>query len=55
MKVFVAIGGHDYEGYSAPIGVYSTKELAEEAFKKMRGSWDDRDIFEYEIDAEPTT
>jgi hypothetical protein len=55
MKVFVAIGGYAYEGYAAPIGVYSTKELAEEAIKKASRGYDDREIFEYEIDDESRT
>ena len=48
MKVWIVIGGYDYEGYTEPTGVYSTEALAKEGLKHCSG--DNRDILEYEID-----
>ena len=49
MKVWLVIGGWDYEGYAMPEGVFSTEELAKEALARVRG-YDDKEIVEYEID-----
>lgn len=52
-KVFVVIGGWDYEGYSDPTGVYSTKEAAElakqHAANRENHSYDNLDILEYDL------
>lgn len=50
MKVYALIGGWDYEGYSEPDGIFSTKELAEEAKKKVYQGYDFLEIHEFELD-----
>lgn len=51
-KVFVVIGGWNYEGWSAPMGIYSTREKADAAIAHAREnhSYDDLDVLEYDID-----
>ncbi len=51
-KVFVVIGSWDYEGYSEPCGVYSTRDKAHEAKEHARAhrNFDDIDILEYDLD-----
>lgn len=51
-KVFVIIGGWDYEGYTSPTGVYSSRELADAAVAHARAnhSYDDLDVLEYTVD-----
>lgn len=52
--LYVLIGGISYEGYNPPLGVYSTKELAEEAkAKAVKDDFDVLHIFEYKLDADP--
>lgn len=53
MKVYVLIGGWDYEGNDEPEGVYSTKEKAEEAKAHAYDGYSDIEILEYDIDDEP--
>jgi hypothetical protein len=50
-KAFVVIGGWDYEGFSAPAGIYSTKEKAEAAKDHARAnhSYDTLEILEYDL------
>ncbi len=52
MKVYVVVGGWDYEGYSEPTGVYSTKEKADAAKQHARSnhSYDNLEIMEYDLD-----
>lgn len=49
MKVYIAKRIYDYEGFDI-IGVFSTKEKAQEACDKKKGG-DSRCIEEFEIDA----
>lgn len=49
-KVYVVIGGWDYEGYNEPDGVYSTRKKAELALKNAYKGYDKVEIMAYEID-----
>ena len=49
MKLYVLIGGWNYEGFGEPDGVFLTKKKAEEEKKKLRG-YDFTRIYEYTID-----
>ena len=51
MKLYVLIGGWDYEGYDNPVGVYSAKEKAESAKGIAYKHYDSIDVLEYELDA----
>ena len=53
MKLWVLIGGWDYEGYDKPAGVFSSKEAAESAKASAYKGYDDLDIFEYNLDEVP--
>lgn len=53
MKLFALIGGWDYEGYDDPVGIFSTKEKAEEAKSVAYKSYDHLEIFEYDLDVVP--
>ena len=48
-KLFVALGGLDYEGYSEPIGVFSTKKKAEKAVREATG-YDHTKVIDYRLD-----
>lgn len=50
MKLYALIGGWDYEGHDEPVGIYSTKEKAEAAKAVAYKSYDELDIYEYELD-----
>jgi hypothetical protein len=50
MKVFVLIGAHNYEGYSEPEGIYSSRQLAEAAKPHIYPHYDDIEVQEYELD-----
>ena len=52
-KVFVLIGHHAYEGYSAPEGVFPSRAAAEAFYKEHvpSTSYDNIDILEYVLDA----
>ena len=49
MKVYIVIGGWNYEGYGEPNGVFSTKEKAEECLKFVKKRYDYAEIMEYTI------
>ncbi len=53
-KVYVVIGGWDYEGNSEPTGVYSSREKAEAAKEHAQNpdnhSYDSLEIMEYDLD-----
>jgi hypothetical protein len=54
-KVWVVLEGYNYEGYSKPEGVFSSKELAEAVAAKRRADKyqpDYVDVFEYEVDVD---
>jgi hypothetical protein len=60
MRVFVVYGAGDNgaSGCSEPMGIYSTKELADQAvaaFEKSRPTWDWIGYDEIEIDSLPQT
>lgn len=50
-KVFVVIGGWDYEGYSEPTGIYDSRVQAEGALEHARKehSYDTLVIMEYDL------
>lgn len=50
MKVWVALGGWDHEGYSLPIGVYTSPELAFDALKLGYDAYQEKIVVEYELD-----
>lgn len=50
MRLFVVIGGWDYEGYGQPDGIYSTLEAAERAKSEAYRGYDSIEIIEYELD-----
>jgi len=51
MKVYVLIAHYAYEGYGEPIGVYSTRKLAEEQLaKEEKNEYRRPEIMEYELD-----
>jgi hypothetical protein len=52
MKLYVVIGGWEYEGYSEPTGIYSTREKADAAVEhaSVNHSYNDLDVLEYELD-----
>jgi len=50
MLVFVVVGGHDYEGYSTPIGVASTLESAWNMLNECTDSYDYKTVFKYLVD-----
>lgn len=50
MKIWVVVGNNRYEGCEEPVGVYSTRELADIAAKKHRREYDDIEVLEYELD-----
>lgn len=54
MKVFVAMGGYDYDKDSYVLGVYSTREKANQAIKrdKADNSMDWYTVTEWIIDAD---
>lgn len=49
-KLYALIGGWDYEGYSEPVGIYSSEKKAEAAKKDAYNGYDSLEIFEYELD-----
>lgn len=49
MKVWVAIGGWNYEGFSKPMGIFSTQEKAKEVADASKG-YGYVEVIEYEID-----
>lgn len=49
MHIWIVIGGWD-EGYSLPIGVFSTLDKAEEAKARVGNNYGEVDIIEYVID-----
>lgn len=51
MKIYVALGGWAYEGWAAPLGVYSSPALARDALAKGYKSYGERKILEYDLDA----
>ena len=53
MKVYVLAGLVLYEGYEAPVGVYATKEAADDACVKLNETdeFADYEVFEYELGA----
>ena len=53
-KVYIIIGGWNYEGYALPEGVYSTRAKAETMLKKVKSGYDGKpEIVEYELNADP--
>lgn len=50
MKLYALIGGWNYEGNDEPVGIYSTKKLAEDARSVAYKSYDCLDVYEYELD-----
>ena len=52
-KIYVAIGGWNYEGHDTPIGVYSTKKLAELAIKHTCVSYSFKFVEEYVLNDLP--
>ena len=52
MKVYILIGGWDYEGFAEPIGVYTTRALAHEAkIKFATARYDQVEVLEYDVDS----
>ncbi|AUR91256.1 hypothetical protein NVP1158O_29 [Vibrio phage 1.158.O._10N.261.45.E12] len=47
--VYVLLGGYDYEGEEV-LGIYSTKEIAEDSAEVKKKGYDWISIEEYEID-----
>ena len=53
-KVWIVMGGWQFEGYDEPVGVYSTKERAEEVAALVKEkAYDKVTVFERELEAEP--
>ena len=54
MKVWIVIGGWEYEGYAEPSGVFSSKEKANlfVASDKCYNGYDEIKVLEYEVDEE---
>ncbi len=52
MKIYVAIGSWEYEGYSEPMGVFSTREAAEKQIANGYQGYDETKVMEYELDEE---
>lgn len=51
MKVWIVVGFWNNGDYDRPIGVYSSKERAEQAANVQgEDSYDDIEIWEYEVD-----
>jgi hypothetical protein len=55
MKLYCVIGGWDYEGYSEPEGIFSSRERAEARAEELRNSvmiakYNYVDVIEYELD-----
>jgi hypothetical protein len=53
MKLYALIGGWSYEGHDDPVGIFSSKEKAEEAKAVAYKRYDSLEIFEYELDVVP--
>ena len=52
MKVYILIGGWDYEGFAEPIGVYTTCALAHEAkIRFATARYDQVEVLEYDVDS----
>jgi hypothetical protein len=51
-KVFVVVEFYEYEGYSEPLGVFSTNRKAEAYIKKVKKEYPnfDGEIFEKKLD-----
>ena len=49
MKVYVALAGYDYEGDEI-MGVYSSRELAENCIKGIKEDYDYTTINEWDVD-----
>ena len=56
MIVFVVLGSYNYEGFDNPIGVYSSRNLAEIAAVKLKENkekgYDGVEILEYVVQKE---
>lgn len=52
MKLYVVLGGVDYEGYFAPLLITDRLEKAEACAKKNDSCHDSIDIKEYELNEE---
>ena len=50
MRVFAVLNDYGYEGYGAPIGVYSTLEKAEEVRSQCLSDHHGVEIYEYSLD-----
>jgi hypothetical protein len=50
MKVFVVVRDYGYDSYCEPIGVFSTRERAEEYAALRLGHLGGREIYEYVLD-----
>lgn len=50
MIVYALIDDQGHEGYSLPLGIYTTREAAERVQKEEKKRWLDYDIVEYELD-----
>ncbi len=55
MRVWVAVGWWDYDGYDEPIGVFSTEELARDALAKNATNYDGKGVYECELDTPGST
>lgn len=49
-RLFVVVGAFNNEGYDLPIGVYSTRELAEDAKVNNESLYENIKIYEYTLD-----
>jgi hypothetical protein len=52
MKLYVALKGYYYEGFCEPVGIFSTREKAEDALKNQKYQADINSVYEYTLDVE---